>query len=242
MTTRRHLLMSVACLAAAGAAYQLKPRKRVTLVGKDQIADLTPTAFGSWISRDTGDPLALQSENSLVSKLYNQLVTRVYVNTATGAEVMVLLAYGAEQTDDLQLHRPEVCYPAFGFKLTRNEATQIALPGGAAIPARQLWAVGQDRQESVIYWSRIGETLPLDGEQQRWDRLRIAFEGVIPDGVLSRFSIVSSDPDLAWKELKDFIAALITAMPANKRQVLIGTERARAMAAVKPPAAVPAAG
>jgi EpsI family protein len=142
---------------------------------------------------------------------------------------MTLLAYGGQQTDDLQLHRPEICYPAFGFALTRNEAINLPIVDGVGVPARRLIAQSDDQKESVIYWSRIGEYLPTSSAQQREDRLRISLAGVVPDGLLSRFSTVTDDPADAWKVLETFIPALIRAVPAKYRKVLIGTERARSM-------------
>src|SRR5690606_29749762 len=142
---------------------------------------------------------------------------------------VMLMAYGANQTDSLQLHRPEVFYPAFGYKLVRNEAVNVPLPGAVTIPARQLAAEGNGRQESVLYWTRIGEYLPTSGEEQRRDRLVTAFRGVIPDGVLMRFSTLADSPGGDWGQLKSFVAELVLAVTPDGRPVLIGTERSRAL-------------
>ena len=99
--------------------------------------------------------------------------------------------------------------------------------GAATVPARRLLAQQDDRQESIIYWSRMGEALPQDGGQQRKARLEIAMQGIIPEGLLSRFSIVGDDPGLDWAAIGAFVAALIAAIAPNRRNVLIGTERAK---------------
>lgn len=226
---RRDLLMAGLCGVSAGAGYYFTPRQAVSLVGGAQLNDLIPSAFGDWLSRDVSDPLALNETDSLASQLYNQMVTRLYSNTTTGAEIVILLAYGAKQTDSLQLHRPEVCYPAFGYKLTRNEAVAVPIRPGVTIPARRLMAESADRRESVLYWSRIGETLPLDGSQQRSDRLKMALQGLIPDGLLARFAMAGVEPETAWAAIQAFVASLVMAIKADRRNVLIGTARAKAL-------------
>lgn len=238
MIARRDLLISAACLAAAGAAYAMKPRRHVSLLGDRQLADIIPTKFGDWTSQDVGDPLAINGPGTLSAKIYNQLITRLYVNPVTSVEIMTLFAYGSQQTDELQLHRPEICYPAFGFALTRNEPVQVPLGGGVAIPARRLMAKNDEGQEGVIYWSRIGEYLPESSPEQRADHLRISMRGIIADGLLSRFSTSTPDPTDAWRELQSFIPALVTAVAPEWRKVLIGTDRARSLASVRAPPAV----
>jgi len=233
MTSRRSVIIGGACLAAAAAGVAAKPRRRVALIGSDQLQDIVPEAFGSWRSREVNDPLALNEEGTLAGRLYNQLLTRIYSQSETGVEIMLLMAYGAEQTNDLQLHRPEVCYPAFGFTLTRNEISAVPLPRGASVPARQLLAVASDRSESVLYWSRMGEFMPLDGPEQRIDRVKIAVQGVIPDGLLARFSMMTpTSSDHGWSVIRQFASDLVMAAPPKKRGALIGAERALALAAV----------
>jgi hypothetical protein len=94
-------------------------------------------------------------------------------------------------------------------------------------------AQNNEGRESVVYWSRIGEYLPASSPQQRIDHLRISMEGIIADGLLSRFSTSGSDPSNAWKALQDFIPALVSAVAPSWRKVLIGTDRAASLAALR---------
>ena len=226
---RRHLLMAGLCVASAGAAYAATPRHKISLVGESQFEDFVPREFGPWVSRDISDALALNNPESLSAQLYAQILSRAYSDLETGREIVVLMAYGASQTDNLQLHRPEVCYPAFGYDIVRNEGFQMPLKSGVTIPARRLAAQAKSHQESIVYWSRIGEALPLDGQQQRRERLRIAMQGIIPDGVLVRFSSRSIEAGGTWPEITKFAAALMQAMPSERRAALIGTRRAAAL-------------
>lgn len=229
MTSRRDLLIGAGCVAAAVSADYFRPHRNVPLLKGATMAQVVPTTFGDWRSEDVGDPLAINGPGTLSAKLYNELVTRVYRNKANSREILMLLAYGGQQTDELQLHRPEVCYPAFGYTLIQNQPLILPVAAGVTLPTRQILALKDDRQESVVYWTRMGEFLPISGGEQREDRFRIAAQGIIPDGLLARFSAVGADPNDAWRELEDFIPELLKAVVPDKRQVLIGTERSRAM-------------
>jgi len=223
---RRALIAGAACVGGALLAQQLKPHKYVSLLQQEKLDDLIPRQFGRWSSEDAGDPLALNGPGTLSAKLYNQLVTRAYQNGATGQQLLMLLAHGERQSDELQLHRPEICYPAFGFELLRNEPTQLRLAKAVTLPARRLVCRSPSREESVVYWSRLGEYLPIDASEQRTDRFKNAFAGVIPDGVLCRFS--TGDPsDRTWASLEQFVQELMAATGPAGRRVLVGTERAR---------------
>jgi EpsI family protein len=233
MINRRDLLIGGACLAAAGAAYGLKPRRRVSLQGSAKLEQVVPRRFAGWSSRDVSDLVAPKTEDSLAAKLYGETVGRVYAPLAGEIEIMMLLAHGDTQSNDLQLHRPEVCYPAFGFAISNSQPIQLPLPGGVKLPARRLVATAPGRQENIIYWSRLGEFLPTDGSQQRLDRLDTAMHGYVADGLLARFSVLGSDPGTAFEAVSDFIGQLVKAVPPGQRRSLIGSPRASAMAAAK---------
>src|SRR5690242_20670756 len=115
MIARRDLIMGAACVVAAGGAYALKPSRRVSLLDGTTIDEIVPRQVEKWAARDVGDLVAPVSRNSLEAKLYGEVVERIYRDSSSGAEIMMLIAHGDTQTNDLQLHRPEVCYPAFGF-------------------------------------------------------------------------------------------------------------------------------
>ena len=140
------------------------------------------------------------------------------------------MANGGRQSDELQLHRPEICYPAFGYQLVRNEPRNVPIFGSVTVPGRRLVAEAEGRRESIIYWSRMGEALPQDGNQQREARLQIAMEGIIPDGVLCRFSSAGSYPAYDWPIIEGFVRDMLMAIKPDKRKVLIGSHRAKQIA------------
>jgi EpsI family protein len=230
MIARRDLLLGAACLAGAAGGAALKPRREVRLLKSGKVADLAPATFGGWVSEDVGDPYAVNGKGTLSAKLYNELVVRQYVNEAAQSAVLMLLAYGGKQSDELQLHRPEICYPAFGYALVRNEPLALPVGPGVTVPARRLAAEQDDRRESIIYWSRMGELLPQDAAQQRAARLQIGMQGIVPDGLLCRFSMSGENVERNWKTIDGFVTELLGAIAPDKRNVLIGDERAGLLA------------
>ena len=223
---RRALIAGTLCVGGAALAYQFRPHRYVSLLNEAKLDDLVPRRFGAWTSEDVGDPLALNAPGPLSSKLYNQQVTRLYSNGA-GAQVMMLLAHGERQSDELQLHRPEICYPAFGYEILVNEPEQLLVGGQVRLPARRLLARSANDQERVIYWTRVGEYFPTSASEQRRARFENTVAGVVPDGVLCRFSMVNTTA--AWSGLQQYLLELIGAMAPRGRQVLIGSARSLAL-------------
>jgi EpsI family protein len=227
MSSRRNVIIGAACAAAGAAAFGLTPRRRVSLLGANKLDDIVPRAFGDWTSTDRNDEVAPREEGSLATRLYGQTVGRLYTNTRTGVEVMMLLAWGNTQSNDLQVHRPEVCYPAFGYDILSSEALRLPLSQTASLPLRRITVQRGDRVEQVVYWTRLGEFLPQSVREQRIDRFRTAVTGLVPDGLLARFSRAVASASAPEGPLKNFIPELLAAIPEAQRKVLIGSRLAK---------------
>lgn len=225
MIKRRDILIGGACLAAAAGAEAMRPRNRMSLLNGKKLEAIVPHRFGSWRERPAQGLVTPQSENSLAAQLYTQSVGRFY-EREDGALVMMLIAYGDTQSDSLQLHRPEVCYPAFGFTITTNADANYSIGPGVGVPGRNLTATSPGRDEHISYWTRIGEYLPTSNGEQRAAKLRQAFSGVIPDGVLVRLSSVGEDSDAAFALNARFAADLVRAIAPAARPALITTAKA----------------
>jgi EpsI family protein len=231
--SRRDALMGVACVVAAGAAYALTPRRSLALLPHGLRMDrIVPDAFNGWTSRDVTDEFAPQTEDSLLAKLYGETVGRLYTDPASGAEVLMLLAHGDVQSNELQLHRPEVCFPAYGWKIDSSAEMDVPLAPQVTLPARKLVAHLEHTQLSTIYWTRLGEYFPVSGNEQRVDRVRAALDGYVPDGLLARFSVEGIEPERAFALLTRLIGELVAAVKPSVRAPLIGTPRARTMLAM----------
>lgn len=224
MIARRDLLAGLACLGAMGTAEWLRPRRQLVLMPAGAtLKQIVPSSFGSWRGGESGDIVIPRTEGSLAARLYSDELGRLYRNADDDtSEVMLLAAYGKSQSDALQLHRPEVCYPANGFGIAYRKFVDIAI-GGFTIPAVALTAVAGSRFEDIVYWTRLGEALPRTAGEQREDRLAAAMAGYVGDGVLMRASAVRSEGDPAkFDQLREFLAQLVAATAPGDRPALIG--------------------
>ncbi|WP_397419521.1 exosortase C-terminal domain/associated protein EpsI [Phenylobacterium sp.] len=215
-------------LSALGAAEALRPRSKLKLLkAGGSIEAALPREFGPWVSHEANLVNPAQA-GRLAQGLYSETVQRAYFNETTGDEVFVLAAYGDTQSDLLQLHRPESCYPAVGFELKMSEATQIPL-GRNRIPGRRVIATMETHSENIIYWTRLGERLPQSAGDQRDARLLNAIDGFVADGILLRCSAIGEAPP-AFALLERFIPQLLSATPRDLRPALVGTDLARRIA------------
>ncbi len=199
------------------------------LLRNTTIENTIPNRFGDWEANAVDDLVGPAQAGRLARSLYSEMVARVYSDTKTGAGVMMLAAYGDTQSDLLQLHRPESCYPAVGFTLKMAESIELPIRNGAVLPARRVVATTEQRMESIVYWTRMGETLPRTSGEQRMARLNNAVQGYVPDGILLRCSALG-DEEQAFKTVDRFVVSMLEAVPQSKLPALIGTELARRVA------------
>ena len=225
MIRRRDLLLLGLGATALGLSEALRPRHRLVLLRSGTIEDAVPREFGTWESQ-VADLINPEQAGRLANSLYSEIVHRIYYDRETEASVMMLIAYGDTQSDLLQLHRPESCYPAVGFSLALSRTDQIPVAAGSAVPGRRVIATIEDRRENILYWTRLGELLPQSGGEQRTARLENAIRGNVPDGALVRFSVVG-DSAPSFDILKRFVPQLLRATPRDKLPALIGTRLAR---------------
>lgn len=228
MIARRDLILGSLGLAGLGAAEYLRPRQRLVLLGKAKIADIIPRAITGWSAEDA-QLVSPDQAGQLARALYSETVARTYFRDEDGSAVMMLAAYGDTQSDLLQLHRPESCYPAVGYNLRAAKSVMILVGRNAAIPGRHVVATFQDRVECITYWARLGERIPQTAADQRQARLLNAMDGYVADGILMRFSAVG-EPERAFPIVDGFIASLLGAMAQNRLPPLIGSDLARRIA------------
>jgi EpsI family protein len=219
---RRDMILGGTLLVAAGGAEYLRPRNRLLLLpeGRD-LEDVVPKRIGNWVPMASEGLVLPKVPGSLAAQLYNQTVNRLYVSDRK-TPVMLVIAYGAEQSDLLQLHRPEVCYTAVGFSISSSEATTVSLNPVAKLPARELTARSETRVEPILYWTRIGDDLPTSGREQRWVKLRQQMNGYLADGVLVRLSTIGEPSPAAFADLAEFAREMILAIAPKDRPALIG--------------------
>ncbi len=222
MIGRRELILSVPLLLAAGGAAALKPRKRLNLLGDRKLEDMVPLTIGGWhVTPSNAVILPEAAAGTLADQLYSQTVSRLYLSE-NDLPVMLVIAYGNTQSDQLQLHRPEVCYAAFGFEIRDSSRVEVPLRAAAALPARELVATSNDRVEPILYWTRIGDYLPTSGNQQRYLKLKTEMGGYVADGVLVRISTVARPTSETFATLQRFARAMLEATNPAALPALVG--------------------
>lgn len=213
---RRRLVLGGLLLAGGGLAFARQPKVVSPHVGKEDLEKIIPKQIGEW-TYESASGLVLPPSDALSDRLYDGLVTRSYAAPGR-SPVMLLVAYSNLQDGMLQVHRPEVCYPAGGYALSETRSVDIANGTGGVIPANVFSAAGPSRVEQVLYWTRVGDAFPGSWTDQRLAVMRANLAGVIPDGVLVRVSSLDSAMDQALPALAGFAAALIrTSRPAGRK-------------------------
>lgn len=218
----RHLLLMLLMVVAATTAAALRPTVLLAdLREKVDLEALVPQAFGEWREvRQTSAYIINPQQAEMLSKLYSQTLSRTYVNNQ-GNAIMLSIAYGANQSDAVQLHYPEVCYPAQGFRVLSNERGTLQTEIGPIRVRRLVTELG-NRTEPVTYWTTIGDKVVVGGLETKWAQMGHGFKGQIPDGLLFRVSSITRDSKAGHELQAKFAAQLVQALPAASRLRLAG--------------------
>jgi EpsI family protein len=184
-----------------------------------------PTSFAGWtLLPDEGTQVVNPQTQELLDKLYSQILTRTYVDN-NGYRIMLSMAYGDDQRGGLQAHRPEVCYPAQGFKLGKVQDGALPTAFGS-IEVRRLTTHLGTRNEPVTYWLTVGDHVIRNKIEKRLIEIRLSLTGQIPDGLLFRISSIDGDADRAFAMQQKFAADLMASVPAETRRQLSGLAKA----------------
>lgn len=220
----RTFAIALALCAASAAAYVLTPTKYLA----DQTApvDLTqmvPTQFGEWRLDDTLPVVVTDpSQLALINRIYNSNITRTYINKQ-GDRVMLAVAYGKDQSESMQVHTPEFCYPAQGFAVTPSRPSEFDL-GDKKLPVMQLQANRQGRVEPISYWVVMGHHIVNGGPGDRRNvRFIYGFEGLIPDGTFFRVSSIGKDVAREHALQERFVRDLFASVDGATKARLTGT-------------------
>ncbi len=216
------ILACVAMLAAAGIANAMKPHR--LMARSHEAFDIDahiPHAFGEW-KPVPGLQAVRPPPDGLEAEIYNQEVSRAFVDKE-GHVIMLMIAYGESQSDRLQLHHPEVCYTAQGFRVTRPVTSQFEWSASAPpIVLTRLVATREERTEPISYWMRIGYDVTNSNFARNALKLEYGLRGWIPDGVLFRVSTLNVAPEASFKIQDQFIRDLLNAVPADTRTFMVG--------------------
>jgi EpsI family protein len=224
------MTLTVLMCTVSAAGFAVRPDAKAASKGNAvALETLVPKKFADWTELpEQGAQVVNPQTQELLDKLYSQLLVRTYVNR-DGYRIMLSMAYGDDQRGGLQAHRPEVCYPAQGFKLGKVEDGVLSTSFGN-IEVRRLSTSLGTRQEPVTYWLTVGDQVVKSALDRRIAEIRLGLTGQIPDGLLFRISSIDGDSARAFEMQQKFTAAMMSAVPAPARKQLSGLAQAPAAA------------
>lgn len=220
----QNVLLLTLMLAASGLAMALRPTHKIADQRPElELQAMIPKAFGDWreellSSAQIVDP----QQKAVIERIYKQTLARTYVNPE-GYRVMLSIAYGSDQSDSMQVHKPEVCYPAQGFALQNKEAGSLAISTGVIPVTRILATLGQ-RNEPVTYWTTVGDQVVQSGINKKLIEMSYGLTGRIPDGILIRISSIDKDTERAYGMHDVFAMQLTTGLSPDVRHRIVGTQ------------------
>ncbi|WP_215350509.1 exosortase C-terminal domain/associated protein EpsI [Sphingopyxis soli] len=214
--------MAVGGVLALGAALSaiMNPVRGRAIYSEEKFNGLIPSQVGPWKSRLSSE-LILPPEDELSKKLYENLQTRIYQYPSVDYSIMFLVAYSSIQKGDIQVHRPEVCYPVSGYPILKNEIRDHRI-GNVDVPCRFLVADRKPEKEMILYWMRVGSEFPVRWIDQRIDMAMESLSGELPDGVLVRLSLIHHDENFAEKALVDFANIMSAHIPNDLHRIFFG--------------------
>ncbi len=158
---RIHLIMAtIMILAAAAAAQAMIPHRKLGKApSQEELEQMFPKSFGRWTYEPSVKLVEPPGSDTLSKQIYNAEIARGY-RDADGHLVLLLVAYGSSQSDRLQLHRPEICYAAQGFRVSRPTTHTLSMRSDLpALPVVRLLAQRDARVEPITYWMRLGDAV-----------------------------------------------------------------------------------
>jgi len=216
------LILGVAMAGTSALTGALTPKQKVVAVhDRFDLDAMIPKRFGNWMVDNSVVPLTPdETQKELIATLYDQTLARTYVNDA-GQHVMLSIAYGGDQSKQLQLHLPEVCYVAQGFDMVQDHNAELDTHFGS-VPVKRLVARQNARNEPITYWVTIGDKAVMSGLGQKYQRFLYGLTGKIPDGMLVRVSTIEADEHNAYRVQDRFVNQMLDAMSPRDRLRLLG--------------------
>lgn len=222
-------ILGAVMLATAAAVRLLQPEP-VVADPPLLLAQTVPTAFGDWREvsslAEQVDPARGADEPSM-DRPYDDVLMRTYANSR-GDVVLLTLAYGRNQRQEVKIHRPDVCYTAQGFQLVSRSPVTFPVTGEAGRPVAgmRMLVRAPGRTEAVSYWIRIGEVFTDNAWAIRYHIFQQGLAGRAVDGMLVRASQILPGTDAASPERyrlqERFLADLVRALPDAVRHQLTG--------------------
>ena len=181
-----------------------------------------PKAFGDW----KVDPFMIPippspDQESAMSKIYDQILSRTYVNSQGRAHDAVDHLWFAAEPADARAPAGGVLFGA-GLQDQRSCSGLPLTVAGATVPSARMVATQGQRVEPVTYWFTMGDDAVMSYLDREVTQLKYALAGQIPDGYLVRVSSLSPDAAQAFAKQSEFADALMASLDGELRKRLTG--------------------
>lgn len=221
-TRRKAVLLVLGMSGAAALAHVGVPRTKIADQWDTDLETMFPKEFGDWqVDRSMPVILPAPDVQAKLDAIYNQVLARTYVNRKSGERVMLSVAYGGDQSDGLNAHLPEVCYPAQGFELTGKQGGELVLDG-RKVPVQRLITQLGGRHEPVTYWMTLGETVAAGRTERKLAQMRYGLRGLVPDGMLVRVSSIDRDDRAGFAVQGRFLAEMASVLAPDVVNRVLG--------------------
>lgn len=228
ITITRTVVVCCALVTAAVLAHVLQPKVNAE-AAPAKLEQVIPSRFGDWQELPTRAlqvDVALNANEATRDRPYDDLLSRTYTD-GRGAQIMLALAYGSKQRQEVKIHRPELCYPAQGLAVLQLAPVTFQIPSLNHTPVtgqRMVAQAGPGAVELVSYWIRIGSTYSDSPWLTRYTIIREGLAGKMTDGILVRVSqrvAVNANYEPYFQSQEKFLADLVSATPHDGRNLLI---------------------
>lgn len=180
-----------------------------------------PLQFGDW-EEDKAQVSSVvnPSTEAALKEIYAQTLSRTYVNK-NGDRIMLSIAYGTDQSDNLSVHFPEGCYVGQGFGVTPTAFEKVSTTFGE-IPTARLVANMYARIEPVTYWIVVGDKVVTTSWDMKKVKLAYSLKGLIPDATLMRVSSITPDRAAGYRLQQEFVDQMLKALTPAQRSHFAG--------------------
>jgi EpsI family protein len=135
---------------------------------------------------------------------------------------MLSIAYGKDQSDGHDVHKPDLCYPAQGFTVIEQRELPIVLDAHRKIIVKYMKTQKGQRVEPLVYWTTAGNFVYRTKLQKKIIGFRYSRKNLIPDGMVIRISTLEDDSAVALELISNFIQDFYNSMPEEQRSRYFG--------------------
>jgi len=207
----------------------LIPRAKYSPSEKINLIGYLPVAFGDW----TSESVDMSAYTDTIESI-NELIARVYTNSKTREQIILIVEYGSDLRRSFAFHFPEVCHRAGGNEIVYLNPLDIDLAKNKSLKAKTLYVKGMKQALSssdkmLAYWLVIDNkqkytTFSIKIDQMIAGLLTRPRKGFLfrvdtPDGLKYNSESIEFGRTLITK----FVKELYETLDETKKEMFFGT-------------------